>query len=206
MFCQKKNKAKSWLYGYNEKYNVIIISKTGQIGEIISISGLDIALPLSPEIGRKRPKNYLEQYWERAEYPKAMSKIPSIFIWNEMPAAFKNNWIDYIEQEFERREDGHWFWNNGVHTYITGSHYMYLQWTKIDVGFPDFREANRLFYIYWEACKADARSFGICYLKIRRSGFSFMGSEECANIATISKDSRIGILSKTGADAKKNVY
>ena len=199
----KKNKAKSWLYGYNEKYNVIIISKTGQIGEIISISGLDIALPLSPEIGRKRPKNYLEQYWERAEYPKAMSKIPSIFIWNEMPAAFKNNWIDYIEQEFERREDGHWFWNNGVHTYITGSHYMYLQWTKIDVGFPDFREANRLFYIYWEACKADARSFGICYLKIRRSGFSFMGSEECANIATISKDSRIGILSKTGADAKK---
>ena len=143
----KKNKAKSWLYGYNEKYNVIIISKTGQIGEIISISGLDIALPLSPEIGRKRPKNYLEQYWERAEYPKAMSKIPSIFIWNEMPAAFKNNWIDYIEQEFERREDGHWFWNNGVHTYITGSHYMYLQWTKIDVGFPDFREANRLFYI-----------------------------------------------------------
>ena len=30
-----------------------------------------------------------------------------------------------------------------------------------------------------------------------------MGSEECANIATISKDARIGILSKTGADAKK---
>ncbi len=79
---------------------------------------------------------------------------------------------------------------------------MYLQWTKIDVGFPDFREANRLFYIYWEACKADPRSFGICYLKIRRSGFSFMGSEECANIGTISKDARIGILSKTGADAK----
>tara|TARA_R100000781_G_C4081874_1_gene127992 strand:+ start:1126 stop:3372 length:2247 start_codon:yes stop_codon:yes gene_type:complete len=199
----KKNKAKSWVYGYNEKYNVIIISKTGQIGEIISISGLDIALPLAPAISRTRPKNPKEQYWSRTEYPKALQKIPSIFIWNDMPSTFKNNWIDYIEQEFERREDGHWFWNNGVQTYITGSHYMYLQWTKIDVGFPDFREANRLFYIYWEACKADNRSFGICYLKIRRSGFSFMGSEECANIATISKDSRIGILSKTGADAKK---
>ena len=199
----KKNKARTWLYGYNEKYDVIVISKTGQIGEIISISGLVIALPLSPEIGRKRPKNKSEQYWSRPEYPKALAKIPSIFVWNEMPAAFKNMWIDYIEEEFERREKGHWFWNNGKHTYITGSHYMYLQWTKIDVGFPDFREANRLFYIYWEACKADKRSFGICYLKIRRSGFSFMGSEECANIATISKDSRIGILSKTGADAKK---
>ena len=199
----KKNKAKSWVYGYNEKYDIIIISKTGQIGEIISISGLDIALPLYSSNGRKRPKNKSEQFWVRQDYPKPLSKLPSIFFWNEMPTSFKNLWIDYIEEEFERREKGHWFWNNGEPTYITGSHYMYLQWTKIDVGYPDFREANRLFYIYWEACKADKRSFGICYLKIRRSGFSFMGSEECANIATISKDSRIGILSKTGADAKK---
>ena len=80
---------------------------------------------------------------------------------------------------------------------------MYLQWTKIDVGHPDFREANRIFYIYWEACKADPRSFGMCYLKIRRSGFSFMSSCEGVNQATITKDARVGILSKTGSDAKK---
>ena len=80
---------------------------------------------------------------------------------------------------------------------------MYLQWSKIDVGKPDFREANRLFYIFWEACKADARSYGMCYLKNRRSGFSFMASGECVNMATISTDSRFGILSKSGPDAKK---
>ena len=28
--------------------------------------------------------------------------------------------------------------NNGKPTYITGTHYMYLQWSKIDVGAPDF--------------------------------------------------------------------
>ena len=64
-----------------------------------------------------------------------------------------------------------------------------------------FREANRIFYIFWEACKADPRCFGMIYLKIRRSGFSFMASEECANVGTISKNSRIGILSKSGSDA-----
>jgi hypothetical protein len=80
---------------------------------------------------------------------------------------------------------------------------MYLQWTKIDVGSPDFREANRIFYIFWEACKADKRCFGMDYLKIRRSGFSFMASCEGVNTGTITKDARIGILSKTGADAKK---
>ena len=41
------------------------------------------------------------------------------------------------------------------------------------------------------------------YLKIRRSGFSFMSSSECVNIATLARDARVGMLSKTGADAKK---
>ena len=40
-----KNKAKSWQYGYNEKYDVVVISKSGKIGDIISIQGLRIALP-----------------------------------------------------------------------------------------------------------------------------------------------------------------
>jgi hypothetical protein len=80
---------------------------------------------------------------------------------------------------------------------------MYLQWSKIDVGQPDFRESNRLFFIFWEACRADNRSYGMCYLKNRRSGFSFMASGETVNMATISTDARFGILSKSGADAKK---
>jgi hypothetical protein len=80
---------------------------------------------------------------------------------------------------------------------------MYLQWSKIDVGQPDFREANRLFYLFWEACKVDQRCYGMCYLKNRRSGFSFMASGELVNQATISSDARFGILSKTGPDAKK---
>ena len=80
---------------------------------------------------------------------------------------------------------------------------MYLQWTKIDIGLPDFRESNRIFYIFWEACKADSRAFGMCYLKNRRSGFSFMSSAEASNTGTIVRDARLGILSKTGSDAKK---
>ena len=198
-----KNNSGSWKYGYDSKYDVVVISKTGQIGEVVNIQGLPIALPKSPKECRQRHSKKSEQYWERVNIPKELNKIQSIFQWNEQHATFKNRWVDYIEEEFNRREEGHWFMNNGKKTYITGGHYMYLQWTKIDVGYPDYREANRILYIFWEACKADSRSFGMDYLKIRRSGFSYMGSEECANIGTISKDSRIGILSKTGADAKK---
>lgn len=198
-----KNRNKSWLYGYDPKYDMVIISKTGMIGDIINVRGLVIALPAVPKNVYKRSKTTSEQYWQRNEIPKPLERITSIFQWNEKPTDFKNLWVDYIEGEFDKRELGYWFMNNGKPTYITGAHYMYLQWTSIDIGYPDYREANRILYIYWEACKADKRSFGMDYLKIRRSGFSFMSSSECVNTGTLAKDSRVGILSKTGADAKK---
>ncbi len=198
-----KNKAKSWVYGYDKKYDVIVISKTGEIGDIISIQGLVIALPKISKECIKRSSVKKDQYWERHLLPNELSKIQSIFQWNDKPSEFKDRWVDYIESEFDRRDEGVWFMNKGVQTYITGAHYMYLQWSSIDIGYPDYREANRILYIYWEACRADNRSFGIDYLKIRRSGFSFMSSSECANIGTLAKDARVGILSKTGADAKK---
>ena len=39
------NKSKKWKYGYNKEHDVIVISKTGQIGEIYEIQNLRIALP-----------------------------------------------------------------------------------------------------------------------------------------------------------------
>lgn len=197
------NIAGSWKYGYNEKYDVVIISKSGEIGEVYEINGLKIALPTTKGKVYSRSTKKADQYWERFDMPKDLSKVKTMAQWNEMPDAFKTRWIDYIEEEFDRREYGFWFMNNGVETYVTGSHYMYLQWSSIDVGFPDFREANRVFYLYWEACKADNRCYGLNYLKIRRSGFSFMASSECVNTGTIASDARIGLLSKTGPDAKK---
>jgi len=193
------NKGKKWKYGYDKEHDIIVLSHNGQIGEIIEIQGLVIALPKAPKEVYKDPKNK----WVKFEYPKELERIKNIFDWRNYPESSKEKWYDYIDEEFKRREEGFWFTNNGKPTWITGTQYMYLQWSKIDVGAPDFREANRLFYIFWEACKADKRCYGMCYLKNRRSGFSFMSSAETVNLATLASDSRYGILSKTGADAKK---
>ena len=193
-----KNNKKSWDYGYNKEYDLIVISKDGTIGDIYEINGLKVALPSTPKGVESRGNR-----WQPVEYPAELQKIKSIFDWNRRDNAFKSKYVDMIEDEFERREQGFWFINNGTPTYITGTHYMYLQWTKIDIGLPDFRESNRIFYIFWEACKADSRAFGMCYLKNRRSGFSFMSSAEASNTGTIVRDARLGILSKTGSDAKK---
>ena len=194
----KKNRYNKWEYGYNEEFDMVVISKTGKIGEIYEIQNLKIALPKEDNTYESEDKK-----WKPLQYSKELSKIKTIFDWKNYDEGFKEKWYDYIDNEFKKREQGFWFNNNGKATYITGTHYMYLQWSKIDVGNPDFREANRLFYIFWEACKADKRCFGMCYLKNRRSGFSFMASGETVNEATISSDARFGILSKSGPDAKK---
>jgi hypothetical protein len=197
------NKGKKWKYGYNKESDVVVISKSGQIGEILEIQGLKIALPKVPKEVFSCSKKKSEQKWERFDIPKAFSKIKTRFDWDDYPKEFKETHYAYIDQEFNRRDNGFWFMNNGVPTYTPGSYYMYLQWSKIDVGAPDFREANRLFFIFWEACKADQRCYGMCYLKNRRSGFSFMSSAETVNLATLASDSRFGVLSKSGGDAKK---
>ena len=194
----RMNRYKKWKYGYNKEHDIIVIRKTGEIGEIYEIQNLKIALPKAKNIYKFENKT-----WNKLEYPKVLSRIKTVFDWRQYPEDFKTKWYDYIDNEFTRREKGFWFYNKDVPTYISGTHYMYLQWSKIDVGAPDFRESNRLFFIFWEACKADSRSYGMCYLKNRRSGFSFMASGEVVNLATISSDSRYGILSKSGPDAKK---
>ena len=196
------NRLKKWKYGYDKEHDVVVVSKTGQIGEIYSIQNLLIALPLAEDV-YKCSKKITEQRWNVLDYPAELKRINTVYDWNQKPIAFKEKHYEYINKEFVRREEGYWYYNKGVPTYITGSHYMYLQWTKIDVGHADFRESNRLFYIFWEACKADPRCYGLCYLKNRRSGFSFMASSDTVNQATISRDARFGILSKSGADAKK---
>jgi hypothetical protein len=195
----RMNKGKKWKYGYNKEQDLIVLSRDGQIGEIIQIQDLVIALPKVPKDVYSNAKDK----WVRFTQPKELERLKNIFDWRAYPEDQKEQWYDYIDEEFRRREEGFWFTNNGKATWMPGTHYMYLQWSKIDVGAPDFREANRLFFIFWEACKADKRCYGMCYLKNRRSGFSFMSSAETVNLATLAGDSRFGVLSKTGADAKK---
>ena len=192
------NRLKKWSYGYHKDDDIVVISKTGTIGDIYEISGLKIAIPPEP---KSIPKG--DNKWVATPVPKELSQIKSIFQWRDYPDSFKQKWVEYIEGEFENRDNGVWFMNNNIKTYITGSHWMYLNHSKIDVGKADYRDSNRIFYYFWEACKADPRCYGMAYLKNRRSGFSTMASAELVSEATSVSDKRLGILSKTGPDAKK---
>ena len=175
-----------------QESNTIYLSKDSH-GEVMEFDNLTVVLPKKPRYKKDILYHDLpkaKQKWTRLQPPKALTRENA------------SDYVDYIEEEFRRRMEGLWFYNNGVPTYITGSHYMFIQWSKIDVGYPDYRAANRTFFIFWEACKLDKNSYGMCFLKNRRSGFSYMASSETVNLSTMTYESRFGILSKTGADAK----
>jgi len=200
---KRNNKLKNYKYGYNDDLDCVVISKDGTIGEIFEVQGLRIALPAIPKEVYSNSEKPEDQVFKQTLKPTTLSKIKSIHDFQLYPDEIKEKYYEYINSEFDCRSDGYWFMCNGTATYITGAHYMYLNWTKIDIGAPEFRQSNKIFFYFWEACKADYRCYGMCYLKNRRSGFSFMASAETVNQATISKDARFGVLSKSGGDAKK---
>ena len=202
-YVKQNNRYKKFRYGYNSDLDCVVISRDGTLGEIYEIQGLRVGLPAAPKEIDGSDLKKEDQVFIQTKKPASLSKIKSIFDFKTYSQEIKEQYGEYIEEEWNRRTDGYWFMCNGIPTYITGSHYFYLNWAKIDVGHPEFRQANRIFFYFWEACKADIRCYGMCYLKNRRSGFSFMASSETVHQATQSRDSRYGILSKTGADAKK---
>ena len=158
----------------------------------IRVNGLEFKLPPKP-----RKKDILfsdlkkkDQKWKRTELPDTLS---------EETAASHS---EFISTEFERRKSGVWFMNNGKPTYITGEHYYYLNWCKLDIGYPEYRDRDRRFFIFWEICKNDPECFGMVMVKHRREGASYKGAAMLLYEITSRYNSHGGIISKTGVDAK----
>ena len=118
------NRGRKWKYGYDKDHDIVVLSKNGVIGDIYEIQGLKIALPKPTNVFKHESNK-----WYKQEYPKELKRIKNIFDWRDYPEEQKEKWYDYIDEEFKRRDEGFWFTNKGVPTYITGTHYMYLQWS-----------------------------------------------------------------------------
>ena len=185
---------------------VIKICPNGSEGDIVELGGLVIMLPKQPNKKAIFGNNKKVQVWEREKLPEELRRIKSMDDWAEMPKEFRQKFQPYIEEEFRRRKEGFWFYNNGEPTYITGRHYMTLQWTKFDVGYPNYLSFQRDIFLHMAACEADPRCVGQLYTKCRRSGYTNICSSVLLDESTQVKDKLLGIQSKTGKDAQENIF
>lgn len=190
-----KNKAASWKYGYNEVIDTVIISKDGTLGEIYNVCGLNIGLPQAPD--RKKILNWnktpVNQKWAREELPEGLNESTYL----------TSKYADYIDEQYYKREHGIWIFLNGKEVYLTGTYWMFLQWYREESDYPKLRIIQNELMLFWEACKADERCYGMDYVKNRRFGASALGGNELLDSGSIHENKVLGMISKKGADAKK---
>ena len=190
-------------------------------GSIIDIQGLKCNLPPDGYVFNiitkqvefrgvyKRSEIESEQYWKRILLPDwyqdTMKK------WDEFDKKKKDDEVEfyderleeYKKQEWDRRLNGFWYMNNGKPTFLTGLHYLYLQWWPIDIGYPKFRIPDLEKFYFMDYCIQDPLCMGMLEVTKRRFGKSFVAGLFVSEYITRTKMTNGGIQSKTGSDAKK---
>ena len=190
-------------------------------GSIIDIQGLKCNLP--PEgyvfniitkqiefrgIYQKSELN-TEQYWKRIPLPSWY--MDTMKKWDEFDKKKKDdesefyneNLEEFKKQEWDRRLNGFWYMNNGKPLFLTGLHYLYLQWWPIDIGYPKFRMPDLEKFYFMDYCIQDPLCMGMLEVTKRRFGKSFVAGLFVSEYITRTKMTNGGIQSKTGSDAKK---
>jgi hypothetical protein len=177
-------------------YSVCLFEKDQ--GNVETVCAIDIVLPKKPA---KRnilfaTKTKRSQKWDRLNLPEG-------FDWDAPEDEYTPEELEFIDSDMDRRLNGVWLMIDGTPTYITGLHYYYLQWCKIDVGYPDYRDRDRRFFLFWEACVVDMKCSGMIMVKHRREGATFKGAAIVLEYITRTFRANAGLLSKTGPDAKE---
>ena len=190
-------------------------------GSIIDVQGLKCNLP--PEgyvfniitkqvefrgVYQKSELN-TEQYWKRIPLPSWY--IDTMKKWDEFDKKKKDdesefyneNLEEFKKQEWDRRLNGFWYMNNGKPLFLTGLHYLYLQWWPIDIGYPKFRMPDLEKFYFMDYCIQDPLCMGMLEVTKRRFGKSFVAGLFVSEYITRTKMTNGGIQSKTGSDAKK---
>lgn len=172
------------------------------MGEVIEIYGSKIRLPDQPkdEEGLNFGLPRKQQRWAKSELPDYFDKVEYT---KDGKLVLTPEQDKYASEELKRCREGIWMWIGGRLRYISNRYYFYLQYYILEDGnAPDFREADRLYFLFFQYWFAIMWCLGIVRIKKRRQGAS---SQSCSNILYESifyKNSNCGLISKTREDSK----
>lgn len=126
------------------------------------------------------------------------------------------DFAEFIKREWDRRKNGLFFFNGDKLEYVTGDHYMFLQYWVVDNntvdenGYailksqqPDFRDMNRDMFYFFDHCKRDPNCYGMLFIGRRRTAKTEMALSCGYFDATSGERRKFYIQSKTNSDAEK---
>lgn len=172
------------------------------MSDIIEIYGTKVRLPEIPldEFIINNGLPIKEQKWIRKELPLFFDKVE----YNKKgDLILTEKQEEYASEEVKRCKNGVWYKIGGTNRYLTGKYYFFLQYYTLEDGTaPEFREADRLYFLFYNHWFNIDWCLGNIRIKKRRQGAS---SQSCSNIlyeAIFYKNSNCGLLSKTKDDSK----
>jgi len=140
------------------------------------------------------------QKWRRKELPDYFDGVTKDEDGNALLSAKQS---EYAKEEVRRCKEGFYFMSNGVLTYITGKHYFYLQWWKLeDDIYPDYRDADRRYFLFLNYWEFVLWCLGIFRGKKRREGASSQATSNLIYECIFYTNSNCGLVSKTQIDSR----
>lgn len=172
--------------------------KVKQLEKII-IEGLEYVPPRCPKLSEIR--NYglprMQQIWRRYTDHEQ-------FDWSDgWEARATPDQIKYLEEEIERLYSGCWIYIEENPVYLSNYMYFFMQWMFLENEYyPDYRDTSLYYFRFIEICEKVKLCLGHTLIKGRRLGASSMEASIILLNGLIHRNSRQGIISKTGDDAK----
>lgn len=107
-----------------------------------------------------------EQYWRTPADLKRQLDIRDVKKMNEKER------IEYIQLWRDRWENGMWFMNNGIPTYIVGAHVDHLVFNKFDNVFLYYLDSQKERFYFRDLTNKDRKCDGRVWIKGRRTGIT----------------------------------
>lgn len=207
-----------------------------QSDKFIRIGEHSVLLPEMPKNKKdlffwdKKPE---DQYWRRTELIKQYRQIWLDFLpfSSKSPVYTKmyqtatiydqdgllislneddSNYIDATyKQERERRLNGVWFFNNGEPTWITGAHYYFLMWARMQRHdgeglFADYRRFQADYFRLLHHCRTSPHILGCFVSKPKKTGITNAHwSGHYLNRSTLYANKNLGYMNINSQQAAK---
>jgi hypothetical protein len=172
------------------------------MGDVIEIYGTKVKLPDEPPLEQMLYYNLppKKQKWTKEDLPDYFDEV-EISKSGDLVLTYEQRL--YADEQVRRCKKGIWAIIGGRPRFITGKYYFFLQnYILEDGNSPDFREADRLFFLFHDHWFGIDWCLGNIRTKKRRQGAS---SQSCSNIlyeAIFFKNSNCGLISKNKDDSK----
>lgn len=110
----------------------------------------------------------------------------------------------FVNDCWQYRECGFWFYKKDKPTYINGDFWFYLSVITMESGqYPKYRDSDRHYFYFWQFCEEHPNCLGMLYITMRRDGKSFKAGSIGLNRATQTEHFNVGIQSKNEDDAEE---